>query len=163
VSSTSISSSGLRIGDTGAKKQRKTIVSFDTSPLPDNAVVTAATLKLKCGAIANNPSVLGTITVDIKNTKTGFNGNLSLENADFQAAASKSDVGSFNYPSGTNVWITASLDTNGISRIAKTNHTQFRIRFTKDDDNDTVDDYLGFYPGDNSIATNRPVLVVTYQ
>ncbi|MCU0857984.1 MAG: metallophosphoesterase [Pontiellaceae bacterium] len=163
IYSTSISSSGLRIGDTGAKKQRKSFISFNTAALPDNAAVIAATLKLKCGAIANNPSGLGTITVDIKNTKTGFNGNLALESADFQAAASKSDVGSFNYPSGTNVWITASLDTNGTSRIAKTNHTQFRIRFTKDDDNDTVDDYLGFYPGDNSIATNRPVLVVTYQ
>jgi hypothetical protein len=155
--------SALRIGDTGAKKQRKAIVSFDTSSLPDSAVVTAATLRLKCGAILGTPSVLGAMSVAIKNTSTGFNGNLALENADFEASASISGVGTLAYPSGSNVWVTSVLNTNGTSRIAKTNHTQFRISFATGDDGDTADDYLGFYSGDAATATNRPVLEVTYQ
>jgi hypothetical protein len=163
--STSTSGTALRVGDTGGKRQRKSIVSFDTSSLPDNAVITAATLKLKCGFITNAPaSTLGTMAVDIKNTSTGFNGSLALQNADFEAAASASSVGTLSNPSGVGSWSTASLNTNGTFRIAKTNHTQFRIRFTKgDDDGDTADDYLGFYPGEASVATDRPVLEVTYQ
>jgi hypothetical protein len=155
--------SALRVGDTGAKKQRKIIVSFDTSSLPDTATVTAATLKLKCGFITNTPSVLGAMSVAIKNTSTGFNGSLALQNADFEAAASMSGVGTLSYPSGVGSWSTASLNTDGTSRIAKTNHTQFRISFATGDDADTADDYLGFYSGEASVTTDRPVLEVTYQ
>jgi hypothetical protein len=154
--------SALRIGDTGAKKQRRTIVSFDTSSLPDNAVITAATLKLKCGFITNTPSALGAISVAIKNTSTGFNNSLALQNADFEAAASMSGVGTLGYPSGVGAWSIASLTTNGTSRIAKTNHTQFRLSFATGDDADTADDYLGFYSGE-AAAADRPVLEVTYQ
>ncbi len=149
----------LRVGDTGGKRQRKSIVSFDTSALPDSAVITAATLKLKCGFITNAPaSTLGTMAVDIKNTSTGFSNSLALQNGDFEAAASASSVGTLSNPSGVGVWSTASLNTNGTSRIAKTNSTQFRIRFTTDDDNDSSDDYLGFYSGEAATAGDRPVL-----
>jgi hypothetical protein len=154
---------GLRVGDTGAKKQRKSIVSFDTSTLPDTAVVTAATLKLKRGGGLGVPSGFGNLTVDIKNVSVGFGTSLNLENMDFEYAASKSDVGTLSYPAATNAWAIAALNTNGTARIAKTNHTQFRIRFATDDDNDSADDYLGFYSGENATAADRPILEVTYQ
>ncbi|MCU0857479.1 MAG: Ig-like domain-containing protein [Pontiellaceae bacterium] len=133
----------LRVGDTGARKQRKSIVSFDTSTLPDTAVVTAATLKLKRGGGIGTPTSLGSLIVDIKNISAGFGTSLNLEKIDFEAAASASSVGTLNYPATTNAWATAALNTNGTARIAKTNHTQFRIRFATDDDNDSADDYLG--------------------
>jgi hypothetical protein len=126
-------------------------------------VVTAATLKLKRGGGTGTPSVLGNITVDIRNVSAGFGTTLNLENGDFSAAASASGVGTLSYPAATNAWATAALNTNGTSRINKTGHTQFRIRFTTDDDNDTADDYLGFYSGENASTTNRPVLEVTYR
>jgi hypothetical protein len=162
-SATLTSGTALRVGDTGARKQRKSIVSFDTSTLPDAAVVTAATLKLKRGGGIGTPTGLGVLTVDIKNVSAGFGTSLNLENIDFEAAASSSSVGTLSYPATTNAWATAVLNTNGTSRIAKTNYTQFRIRFATDDDNDTADDYLGFYSGENASATNRPILEVTYQ
>ncbi len=115
-----------------------------------------------CGGIGT-PTNLGILTVDIKNIPAGFGTSLNLENIDFEYAASKSDVGTLSYPSATNAWATAVLNTNGTARIALTNHTQFRIRFAADDDNDTADDYLGFYSGENATAANRPVLEVTYQ
>jgi hypothetical protein len=161
--STATSGIALRVGDTGAKKQRKSIVSFDTSTLPDAAVVTAATLKLKRGGGIGTPTTLGNLTVDIKNVVVGFGTSLNLEKIDFEYAASKSDVGTLSYPAATNVWAIAVLNTNGTTRIAKTNHTQFRIRFVTDDDNDAADDYLGFYSGENASSTNRPILEVTYQ
>jgi hypothetical protein len=162
-SATLTTGTGLRVGDTGARKQRKSIVSFDTSTLPDTAVVTAATLKLKRGGGIGTPTSLGVLTVDIKNVSVGFGTSLNLENMDFEYAASKSDVGTLNYPATTNAWAIAALNTNGTARIAKTNHTQFRIRFATDDDNDSADDYLGFYSGENASSTNRPILEVTYQ
>jgi hypothetical protein len=165
VSSNIATGAGLRVGDTGARKQRKAFVSFNTASLPDNAIITEATLKLKCGYITNNPGAgLGDMFLAIKNTSTGFNGNLNLEAADFQAAASKSYVGWLAYPTAVNTWVTAPLDTNGLARISVSNHTQFRIAFDlADDDDDTMDDYLGFYPGDAATSTDRPVLEVKYR
>jgi hypothetical protein len=163
INATNVTGAGLRIGDTGAKKQRKSILSFDTSSLPDTATIVSATLKLKCGLITNTPSVLGLITVDIKNTSTGFNGSLALESMDFQASASMSGVGTLDYPTGVGAWSIASLNTNGTSRIARTNHTQFRLRFATGDDGDAADDYLGFYPGEAANTADRPVLEVRYQ
>ena len=40
---------------------------------------------------------------------------------------------------------------------------KFRIRFALDDNNNAVNDYIGYYSGGNSTAANRPRLVVTYQ
>src|SRR6185503_12185102 len=37
----------VRVGDDAANKQYRAILSFDTSSLPDNAIITSATLKFK--------------------------------------------------------------------------------------------------------------------
>jgi hypothetical protein len=161
--STLTTGTALRVGDTGARKQRKSIVSFDTSTLPDAAVVTAATLRLKRGGGIGTPTSLGSLTVDIKNASAGFGTSLNLENADFAAAATASAVATLSYPATTNAWSTGNLNSSGLSAINKTGHTQLRVRFATDDDNDTADDYLGFYSGENASSTNRPILEVTYQ
>jgi hypothetical protein len=155
----------IRVGDTGAKKQRKGFLSFDCSSLPDTCTITAATLKLKRGGGIGTPTTLGTITVDVKNVNTGWSDNVALQITDFQGPASASDVATLSYPATTNAWATGSLNATGLTKINKTtaSQTQYRIRFTTDDDNDTADDYLGFYSGENATAANRPVLEVTYQ
>jgi hypothetical protein len=38
--------------------------------------------------------------------------------------------------------------------------TQFRLRFTKDDDNDKTADFISLYAGED--ATNAPQLIVEY-
>jgi hypothetical protein len=160
---TSTSGTALRVGDTGARRQRKSIVSFDTSALPDMAVITAATLKLKRGGGIGTPTTLSNLVADVKNAAAGFGTSLNLENADFEASATANAVVTLNYPATTNAWSTGNLNSSGLSAINKTGHTQFRVRFTADDDNDTADDYLGFYSGENASTTNKPVLVVVYQ
>ncbi|MCU0858906.1 MAG: hypothetical protein MUC65_10950, partial [Pontiellaceae bacterium] len=106
-----------------------------------------------------------TLTVDVKNANTGWSDNAALQITDFEGPASASDVATLSYPATTNSWATGSLNATGLTKITKTtaSHTQYRIRFTADDDNDTADDYLGFYSGENATAANRPILEVTYQ
>ncbi|MCU0858093.1 MAG: sulfatase-like hydrolase/transferase, partial [Pontiellaceae bacterium] len=157
--------SAIRAGDTGARRQRKGIVSFDCSSLPDTCTITAATLKLKRGGGIGDPTSLGSLVADVKNVNGGWSDNAALQNSDFEAAASASSVATLSYPAATNAWSTGSLNAAGLTKITKTtnSYTQYRIRFTTDDDNDTADDYLGFYSGENATAANRPVLEVTYQ
>jgi hypothetical protein len=161
---TATDGAAIRVGDTGAKKQLKGFVSFNCSSLPDTCTITAATLKLKRGGGVGTPTTLGTITVDVKNVNTGWSDNVLLQTNDFQATASASSVATLSYPATTNAWATGALNATGLTKITTTtaSHTQYRIRFTLDDDNDTADDYLGFYSGENAITTNRPILEVTY-
>jgi hypothetical protein len=106
---------------------------------------------------------LSNLVADVKNAAAGFGTSLNLENGDFSAAATANAVATLSYPATTNAWSTGNLNSSGLSAINKTGHTQFRVRFVTDDDNDTADDYLGFYSGENASSTNRPVLEVTYQ
>ena len=43
-----------------------------------------------------------------------------------------------------------------------TGHTQFRLRFALDDDDDRRGDCLSFYTGDAAVAADRPELIVSY-
>ena len=59
----------FNVGDDAANKQYRAILSFNTAPLPDNAVITSVTLKIRRqgSAGAANPFLtLGNIAVDIK-------------------------------------------------------------------------------------------------
>jgi hypothetical protein len=95
----------------------------------------------------------------------GWSDNAALQSADFQGPASASGVATLSYPATTNSWAIGALNATGLTKISKTtaSHTQYRIRFTLDDDNDAADDYLGFYSGENATVANRPILEVTYQ
>jgi hypothetical protein len=159
---TGASGAGLRIGDTPTKQQTRSIMSFDTSSLPDGAVITSATLTLMRGAIAGDPSNLGNIKIDIKGG-SGFNDDSALSKEDFEAAPDATNVATMSYPSANGTLSTGSFNATGLIMINKTGKTQLRLYFVTDDNNNTVEDYLGFYPGDNATATNRPVLEVTYQ
>jgi hypothetical protein len=62
---------------------------------------------------------------------------------------------------GTNPFTTHGKIAVDIRKGGFSGITQFRLRFQLDDDNDAVADFLRFYSG-NSIAANRPVLVIEY-
>jgi hypothetical protein len=47
--------------------------------------------------------------------------------------------------------------------INKTGTTQLRVYFNLDDNDDSGNDYIGYYSGESSTSANRPQLVVTYQ
>jgi len=71
-------------------------------------------------------------------------------------------VATLSSPAATGSPSTGTLSAAGLSAINKTGTTQLRIYCTLGDDDDLVFDYIGFYPGENATASNRPQLIVTY-
>ncbi len=161
INATGGTTNALIIGDDIARKQYKSVVSFDTSVLPDAATIISATLRLKRGAISKSPSspIFGTIYVDIKGG-AGFNGATALENGDFEALADTTNVATMSYPSANGTWSTGNL-TAGLTNLNTTGKTQLRIHFAGDDNNDSQTDYLGFYSGEAAVG-DQPELVVVY-
>ncbi len=151
----------FNLGDDASNKQYRAVLSFNTAGLPDNAVIKSVVLKFKlAGQVGSNPfSTLGNITVDMR--KGSFNSNIALENADFQATASRNGVMSIpNTPSSG--WYSRSLSSSYFSLVNLTGPTQFRLRFATDDNNNHVADYLMFYSGNYATTSYRPLLIVTF-
>ncbi|MFO1434006.1 MAG: DNRLRE domain-containing protein [Candidatus Competibacteraceae bacterium] len=153
---------GLLLGDSSKKYQYKSILSFDTSSLPDNAMIRSATLRLQRGTLSGT-SPFDTHGALLADVVTGtFNNNAALETADFQAPATAVGVAGLSNATGNGSWSEGTLDFNGLAAINKTGKTQFRLYFSLDDDNDTIADYLGYYAGEYATAASRPQLVVNY-
>jgi serine protease len=154
------SSSFFQLGDDAQNRQYRAILSFDTSSLPDAAIIQSAVLKIKhTGAIAGtNPfTALTNLWADIR--KIRFGTAFSLQPADFNAAASATKVGVFD-PKPASSWYSMPLNASGLSNISKANLTQFRLYFIKDDNNNHVADYTKFLSGNSS--TNKPTLTITF-
>jgi len=148
----------FRVGDDAADKQYRGIVSFNTASLPDNAVITKVTLKVKKqGLTGTDPfTTHGTLMAAIR--KPYFGSAVTLANSDFQAALSK-QVG-FNSTPVSN-WYSTNNNPVIWPYVNLTGTTQFRVRFTKDDNDDLGADYVRFYSG-NASAVYRPQLIVEY-
>jgi len=156
-------SAALRAGDFDFDLQHKSILSFDTSSIPDDAVILSATLRLRRGTVVGtNPfSTHGTCFIDVKGTG-GFGGSTNLQTGDFQAPADAPQAGSLTDAPNDGDWSYGVLDANGLLFIDKTGITQFRIYFSLDDNDDGASDYIGWYSGDNATPANRPVLEIVY-
>ncbi len=153
-------STSFYIGDDAANKQYRGILSFNTEPIPDGAVITSATLKIqKLGqqGAANPFLTLGNITVDIKK---GSFGAVTLQATDFQTASSKNGVLTFTNTLA-NTWYSKALTAANLTFVNEAGVTQFRLEFTKDDNNNHLADFLKFYSG-NAPVGNRPQLIVQY-
>lgn len=153
----------LYIGDTATNKQYRSVLSFDTSTIPNNAVITAITLKVRQQAIVGNIDPIDAFQGIMVDIKTGPFGEPILETSDFQAAVSKT-LGPFS-PNLVSSWYSFNL-INGKDYINKlaTNDglSQIRLRFKLDDNNNAAADYLSLSSGDATTAANRPQLVITY-
>ncbi|MES1242226.1 MAG: S8 family serine peptidase [Acidobacteriota bacterium] len=161
--STDNTTAAIRVGDTDADEQYKSIVSFDTSSIPDTATITSATLRLVRGTSSGtNPfTTHGSCTVDVSNG--GFGGSATFAFADWQAAATATNVTTMSNPTANGSASTGSLSAAGLAAISKTGTTQFRLTFTLDDNDDLGFDYIGFYAGENATTSNKPQLTVVYQ
>jgi len=163
INATANTTSALRLGDDNKDKQYKSVVSFDTSAIPDGATILSVTLRLLRGTLSGtNPfTTLGTCWADVSNG--GFSGSTALQTGDFQAAATAVQAASLTNAAANGTWSEGVLNAAGLAAISKTGTTQVRVYFNLDDDDDTGNDYLGYYSGENATAANRPQLVVTYQ
>jgi len=154
--------SALRVGDDNKNRQYKAVVSFDTSAIPDGATIVSATLRLRRGTLSGtNPfTTHGTCWVDVQTG--GLSGSTALQTGDFQAAATAVQATSLSNAANNGDWSTGSLNAAGLAAVDKTGTTQLRVYFSLDDNNDSGNDYLGYYSGEATSA-NRPQLVVVYQ
>ncbi len=81
-----------------------------------------------------------------------------MQVTDFQAAATKSKVMTFNKVT-VNRWHNALTGSANFSLLNLSGFTQFRLRFTRDDNDDLGADYRTFYSGNSA---NKPSLWITY-
>jgi len=151
----------FNVGDDLRDRQYKGIVSFNTSSLPDTAILTSAKLMIrKQGVVGTDPfTTHDNLLVDMRNS--AFGNNLVLQIGDFTAAASggASQERFLNEPN--NNWYATDLSSTNLGFISKVNTTQFRLFFSKDDNDDLGADYLKFFTG-NSTTANHPQFIVTY-
>ncbi|MBI5932599.1 MAG: hypothetical protein HY867_02740 [Chloroflexi bacterium] len=145
------------VGDDTAKKQYRGILHFDTSNLPDTAVITSVVLKMQRAATSGNISTLSALLADMH--KPSF-GTAALAKTDFEATAGRASI--FNAFSFVSPWYSATMKSTGFTYVNRTGTTQFRIRFTKGDDADGVADNLQFYSGNHATVGVRPTLIITY-
>ncbi len=152
--------STLNLGDDSANRQYRSILSFNTAALPDNAVITKVVLKFKyAGKTGTLPfSTHGNLFVDVR--KSPFSNNPALQLADFNATPTKFKVLTYNQTL-INGWYMRSFKAGDFNKINKLGLTQFRLRFAKDDNNDFGADFLRIYSGNSGIA-NQPQLVIEW-
>jgi hypothetical protein len=150
------------IGDDASDHQLKAIFSFDTSSLPDGATILSATLRLRRSLVSGaNPYTWGGgCGVDIRSG--GFNGNVALESADFQAAASATNVATMSTPANDGDWSAGAINAAGLLQISKTGKTQFRVYFATDDNDDATNSHVRISSA-AAAAGSQPELVITYQ
>ena len=149
----------LYVGDNAQDKQYRSILSFNITGLPNNAIVTKVQLKIKVrGFSGGNMFVprktLGNLIVDIRKPYFGSSANLAVN--DFQAGASQSNVGVLDSIPGTG-WQTVTLNSTAYPFINLTGTTQLRLRFEKDDNDDKNNDYLRIYSGNAGTAKSSAV------
>jgi hypothetical protein len=152
----------LRLGDNTAKKQYRSILSFTTGDLPDDAVITKVTLKVKKQGIIGGGNPVTAFQGFMADIKKGYFGASALQTADFQTAASKT-YGPFK-PALSSGWYSIDL-TGGKNYINKLSSsaglTQIRLRFKLDDNNNATANYLSLYSG-NAGSSARPQLIIEY-
>jgi hypothetical protein len=149
------------LGDDALNRQYRGVLSFNTAGLPDNAAIQSAQIKIRQSGVpvGTNPfSVLGNLSVDVR--KPYFGSAPGLQSTDFNAVPSRAQVGVFN-KTPVSGWYHAVLNANGLSNINKTSLTQFRLYFSKDDNNNRLANFMRFFTG-NALAANRPQLIVQY-
>ncbi len=160
--SMNVAASTFILGDDARNRQYRTILSFDTSSLPDTAVIRSAVLRIKQSGTPTgiNPfNVLGNLVVDIRSPYFGGGGILEL--GDFNAPAQAAKVGTFGKTPSSG-WYGATLNATARANISKTGLTQLRLRFSLDDNNNHAANLMQFFSGNAGTSSYRPTLTILY-
>ncbi len=152
--------SAIRVGDLRGNLQYRSILSFDTSEIPDGAQILSAKLRLKRGGgSGTNPFLAhGICHVDV--CRGGFGNHVELADDDFKASATAPRAGRLSDTAEDRSWAEATLDSDGRAAINKSGTTQFRLYFADGDGNNRYD-FMGYYSGDSDLQ-DRPRLIVKF-
>ncbi|MEW4276122.1 extracellular catalytic domain type 1 short-chain-length polyhydroxyalkanoate depolymerase [Priestia megaterium] len=156
LSADGMSSSIHKIGDKRMYNTDtyRTILSFDTSSLPDDASITDVSLKIyRKSSTGNISSLKGDI-------KSGVFGTSSaLEQIDYQASPSISAAFQMSVPSLDNGYTTIQLPSSLLGYMNRNGKTQFRL--SSSGSADFLSDVVEIYGGDN--PAYAPTLTVSYK
>ncbi len=103
-------STTLRLGDDTSKKQYRDILSFATASLPDNAVITKITLKVKRLGVTGGGNPVTAFQGFMIDIRKGTLGTAALQLTDFQTVGNKT-VGPFT-PALIGGWYEFNLTTS---------------------------------------------------
>lgn len=153
----------LYVGDDALDRQYRSFLSFSTAGLPDKAVITSVKLKIKVAGFTGTNMFTpvkthGNLLADIRNPYFGTGVGLLV--TDFQSSTDLNKVGrlaSAPIPG----WYTITLDNTSFPFVNLKGTTQFRLRFSMDDNDDGNSDYIRIFSG-NAATGNRPQLIVEY-
>ena len=153
VNNTTSGTGEVRVGDGGVGQSYKGILSFDTSAIPDDAVINSLSLyMIRKGSNATNPFTSGAIGAATLEIKNGTFGTINIENSDFSATADANNAGCFQGSVTANGFaLRIDLNEAGIAAINKTGNTQFRISFPN---TNASADYIDFNTGNATVDTN---------
>ena len=151
----------LLIGDDVLNRQFRALLSFNTSTLPDNAVIVSATLKLKQKSIVgvNTLAVLGTLTADVRQPFFGTTSGLLAE--DFSALPGMGTAATFDI-ANMGAYFKTIFKTAALTQINKAGTTQVRLRFSIDDNNNLAANYVTLASGETALLAEKPTLIIEY-
>jgi hypothetical protein len=149
----------IRIGDDSLRRQYRSVLSFDTSAIPDGALVTGATLAMVRYTSHTTSTALfnflGPAWVDV--AEGCFGVSCGLVASDFEAPATAPQAATLVNASLT----TAALGSEGLAAVNRQGPTQLRVRLQVPHDGDSIADRVGYYPGETT-TSSRPTLTVHF-
>ena len=149
------------VGDDQNNRQYRGILSFNTSSLPNNAVVLLVQLKImQQGNVGSDPFLThGDLLAEIRNGT--FSDKAVLQVDDFSSAANTPGSVLETFKELAPSWYGIELQDANLALVNKIGTTQFRLSFIQDDNDDFKADIVKFYSG-NAVSSSRPQLIVTY-
>lgn len=164
----------LRLGDTSSGIYRS-ILSFDTSAIPDDATITAARFYMtRTGLIGVNPFSSGALGIPQVDVMQGTFGDPSLEADDAFTPATASNTGFLaGNVAGNGHALGVEITGAGLAAINRTGLTQFRLYFPNSGSS-SGSDAVSFSDGDDPglpggfyslaayMGTSHPFLDVSY-
>lgn len=146
----------LNVGDDNYDRQYRAIFSFNTSRLPDTAVITWARVRIQLRAMIGWAGY-SSIVWEVKSP--WFGSSAAFLPHDFQNVASAKLTGQ-----GINVnqYDTKLFGADQFQYINLQGTTQLRLRFELDDNDDMSADYFIYYSGDATDPATRPLLMVEF-
>jgi hypothetical protein len=148
------------VGDDQNDQQYCGILSFNTSSLPNNAVILLVQLKImQQGIVGSDPFLThGDLLAEIRNGT--FSDKAILQVDDFSATPTPGSV-TETFKELAPSWYGTELQDANLALVNKIGVTQFRLSFRQDDNDDLEADIVKFYSG-NAVSSSRPQLIVTY-
>lgn len=153
----------LQVGDTATNQGIRSVIQFDTSALPDNAIIDSATLNITVSSIGGSLSNFGPVgNRTSMNTRIGIPciGLCQVQNGDWQQTG-VSDVGTIGplVVGGVLIPDQHLTFTTNLGYINKTGVTEFRLQYSNATDADGVVDRANLaLPG----GAGAPTLTVNY-